>query len=57
MQNARQELPSVRVGNFSDALRRPFANQISSPLPALGAQINDPVGGLDYLKIMFDEEN
>ena len=53
----RQEPPRVRLGNRRDLLRRARREHSAAPLPALGAEVDDVVGGLDHVEVVLDHDD
>jgi len=47
----------VRSGVLGDFLRRSLGNDLAAARAAFGAQVDNPVGGLDHVQIVFDDHD
>ena len=56
-QDARQVLPGRRGGSRRDRLRRPGNDDLAAAVASLRAQIHDPVGRLDHVQIVLDDQD
>jgi hypothetical protein len=45
------------VAGLDHQLRRPLGNDPPSPLPALGPQVDDPVGALYHVQVVLDHQH
>src|SRR3954453_1400161 len=58
---AGEDLPQKRAGvrrsNRRDRLRRAFGDERAATGAALGAHVNDPVGGLDDVEVVLDDDD
>src|SRR6185436_17972397 len=56
-----QELPEVLAGvrgrDLGDRLGRPFGDELPARVPALRAEVQDPVGTLDHVEVVLDDEH
>src|SRR5690349_7773389 len=57
LQHRGQKLPRVTPRRLDDILRRTPRNDLSAAVAALGAEVDDPVGGLDDLQIVLDHHH
>src|SRR5579862_5022500 len=57
LEGLRQIFSGVRVRIARDLLRGAGGNDAAAGVSALGAEINDPVGGLDDVEIVLDDED
>src|SRR5579885_1520406 len=57
VQDTRQKLSGVGSGDFRDCFRRSGGDDLAAAISAFGAKINDPVGRLDDLKVVFDDDD
>ncbi len=48
-QNSLQELPGIALPDFRDFLRRALGDHGAAAVAALGAEVDDIVGGLDHV--------
>ena len=53
-QHPRQHLPGIRFPHPSHLLRRPLRDDSPAAFAAFGAQVDDPVGLLDYVEVVLD---
>ena len=52
-----QEGAGVRAGSLDDLLGGALGHQFPTPVAALGTQVDDPVGDLDDLQVMLDDQD
>jgi hypothetical protein len=52
-----QELTSVRTLASGDCFGRAAGDYFAAAMSALGAEVNDVVGGLDHVQVMLDYHN
>ena len=55
-QDARQELPGVGLAIAGDLFRCSRGDDLSALLPAFRPEIDQPIGGLDYVEIVLNDE-
>src|SRR6059036_3926145 len=53
----REELAGVRAGGLSDGFRRAFGDDLTTLIAALRAEVDDPVGRLDDVEMVLDDEH
>src|SRR5437016_2055796 len=53
----REELAGVRAWGLSDGFRRAFGDDLTTLIAALGAEVDDPVGRLDEVEMVLDDEH
>ena len=41
---------------LGDGFRRAFRDDLAASLAAFRAQVNDPIGGLDHVQVVLDDE-
>ena len=51
-----QSVPRMAAFTGSNLFGRPRRNQFATRIPGLGTEIDDPIGGLDDIKVVFDDE-
>ena len=56
-QHAREVLPGIAALAGGDVLGRTFDDDFTTFVTALWAQVDDPVGGLDDIEVVFDDDN
>src|SRR5215471_21567806 len=56
-QDFSQKLARDRGAVGCDLLRRSYRDDVTSGVPAFGAEIDDPVGRLDDVQIMLDDQH
>ncbi len=56
-QNASQRLPGVRLLRARHQFRRPLRHDASAAFAAFRPQIDNPIGLLDDVQMMFDDQN
>ena len=49
--------PGVRLGTFGDGLGNAGSQHAAPPRSALGAHVDDPVGGLDHIEVVLDHQH
>ena len=52
-----QKLPGIRPLARADLLRRARRDDLAARVPALRAEIDDVVGGLDHIEMVFDQDH
>src|SRR5215210_4875670 len=57
LDDAREEVARVGLGDRGDLLRGAGADQLTALLPALGAHVDDAVGGLDHVEVVLDHDD
>ena len=57
MQGPPQGRPRVAVGDLRHLLRRPLGDDPAAVLASLGPQVEDPVGRLDHVEIVLDDDH
>ncbi len=57
IQDTRQIFSGVRPGQLRNRFRRSRAHNLAAAIPALRAQIDHPIRGLDDLQIVLDDDN
>src|SRR5262245_29810521 len=57
LQQLLQELAGIRPLLLDDLFGRAFGDDLASAVTAFGPEIDDPVGGLDDLEIVFDDHD
>src|SRR5467141_2064931 len=57
LQHLAQEFPRMRALGLRDLLGRPFRHHATTQLPALGAQVDHPIGGLHHIEIVLDDDD
>src|SRR4030042_101000 len=50
-------MSGIRVGKGGDLFRRPASHHISTFIPPFKSEVDDRVGGLDNVQIVFDNDN
>ena len=56
-EHRRQELPRVAVGRLGHHLGRSFDDHHPTSIASLGPEVDDPVGGLDDVEVVLDDEH
>src|SRR5689334_12788771 len=56
-QNATQKSPGVRHGSVGNRLRRANGNDSSAGVAAFGPKIDNPIGALDHVEVVLDDDN
>src|SRR5882724_1357674 len=56
-EHASEEAPGVRVFVARDLFRRADGDDLAATIAAFRAQIDDPVGCLDHVEIVFDHHH
>ena len=56
-ERAREETPRVRLLRLRDLLRRAGGDDLAAAVAAFGAEIDDPVGGLDHVEVVLDHDD
>src|SRR5438034_4865979 len=56
-QNLREERPGVRPGVLRHVLRGTAGDQLAPGVPALRPEVDDPVGRLDHVEVVFDHQH
>jgi hypothetical protein len=56
-QDLAQDPPGVAFRTAGHVLRRPLGNKLAALIPGAGTEVDYPVGRLDYIEIVFDNEN
>src|SRR5690606_38105958 len=51
-----QEFPSMPGGGLSDGFRRAGSDDLSTAIAARGAEVDDPVGGLDHVEVVLNDD-
>ena len=57
VQHARQEFSGIGLGVTSDLFGRSRSDNAAAPFAALRTEVNQPVGGLDDVEIVFDQKH
>src|SRR6476660_2469597 len=57
LQERRQELPGVTVARLRHHLRGALDDHHPTSIASLGPQVDDPVGGLDHVEIVLDDDD
>src|SRR5579863_4571801 len=57
IQNARQYLPRIRFFHLGNLLGRALRYDSAAAFAAFGAQVDDPVGLLDYVEVVLDDQD
>src|SRR5581483_880316 len=57
LQEGRQELAGVTLGCLGHLLRRALHHDRAATVATLGAQVDDPVGGLDHVEVVLDHQH
>src|SRR5882672_3599239 len=57
IQNSRQHLPGIRFFHLGNLLGGALRNDAATAFATFGAQIDDPVGLLDYVEVVLDDED
>ena len=52
-----EELAGVGAGRRGDLLGRAGGDHLAALLAALGAEVDDPVGGLDHVEVVLDHDH
>jgi uncharacterized protein len=55
LQQGPEELPGIGLRTGGDVFRGPDGDDQAAPVAALGAQVDDPVGGLDHVQVVLDD--
>ncbi len=50
-------MAGVALGDFGDLFRGAFGDEAAAAVAALGAHVEEPVGGLDDVEIVLDDED
>src|SRR5262245_46751956 len=56
-QHRLEELPGITALLAHQVLRRPCGDDLAAAVAAFGAEVDDPVGGLDHLEIVLDHHH
>ena len=56
-QHRLQKLPGVAARRLHDILRRALGDDLAAAIAAFGAEVDDPVGGLDDFEIVLDDDD
>ena len=57
IQNSRQHLPRIRFFHTRDLLGRALRDDAAAAFAAFGAEVNDPVGLLDHVEVVLDDQD
>src|SRR5204863_10146655 len=57
LQQRRQELPGVAVARLCHHFGRPLDDHHATSIASLGPQVDDPVGGLDHVEVVLDDDD
>jgi hypothetical protein len=56
-EHAREEVAGMRLRDQRDLLRRAGGNDRAAAVAAFGAEVDDPVSGLDDIEVVLDHDN
>ena len=57
LQDALEVLASIRLGLARHVFGRAFGDDFTAGIAAFGAEVDDPVGGLDDVQVVFDDDD
>ena len=57
VQNAGEHLPRIRFFPLGNLLGRALRDDAAAAFAAFGAEVDDPVGLLDYVEVVLDDED
>ena len=57
IQNPRQHLPRIRFFHLGNLLGRALRDDAAAAFAAFGAQVDDPVGLLDDVEVVLDDQD
>src|SRR5262245_41679660 len=57
LEHALEVVPRVAPLDLRDLLRRPLRHELAAPRASFGAEVDDPVGGLDDVEVVLDHDH